>query len=101
MFTFMDWVAYQQGQYGCSSPSTKVIHDQSALFQCSITMLRRNLFMTSDQIQLHCKVQLQIWTVAQFEVGRCDSHVTQWAADSAMDYFPNLQTSPFTCELAF
>ena len=25
----MDWVAYQQGQYGCSSPSTKVLHAQT------------------------------------------------------------------------
>ena len=23
----MDFEAYQQGQYGCSSPSTKVLHD--------------------------------------------------------------------------
>ena len=22
-FTFMDWVAYRWGRYGCSSPSTK------------------------------------------------------------------------------
>ena len=28
MFVFMVWVAYQQGRYGCSSPSTKVLHDQ-------------------------------------------------------------------------
>ena len=26
MFTFMDWVAYQRGRYGCSSPSTKVLN---------------------------------------------------------------------------
>ena len=25
-FTFIDWVAYWRGQYGCSSPSTKVLH---------------------------------------------------------------------------
>ena len=28
IFTFMDWVAYRWGQYGCSSPSTKVLHAQ-------------------------------------------------------------------------
>ena len=27
MFTLMDWIAYWQGRYGCSSPSTKVLHD--------------------------------------------------------------------------
>ena len=26
MFTFMDWVAYWQGRYGSSSPSTEVLH---------------------------------------------------------------------------
>ena len=27
LFTYMDWVAYWQGLYGFSSPSTKVLHD--------------------------------------------------------------------------
>ena len=26
MFTFLDWVAYQWGQYGRVFPSTKVLH---------------------------------------------------------------------------
>ena len=32
MFTFMDWVAYRRGRYGCSSPSTKVLHDDGRLW---------------------------------------------------------------------
>ena len=35
MFTFMDWVAYWQGRYGGWSPSTKVLHDWSAVFLCN------------------------------------------------------------------
>ena len=35
MFTHMDWVAYLQGQYGCSSPSTKVLHVLYLIQTCS------------------------------------------------------------------
>ena len=43
MFTFMDWVAYQQGQYGCSSPSNKVLHDQGNVKNSSVNFLDSSL----------------------------------------------------------
>ena len=40
-FTFIDWVAYWRGQYGCSSPSTKVLHDVANTFSLSQNLTYR------------------------------------------------------------
>ena len=37
IFAYMDWVANPWGQYGCSSPSSKVLHGSNLLFDSSLT----------------------------------------------------------------
>ena len=37
-FNFMDWVAHLQGQYGCSSPSTKGLYDKTCTYPHTIKL---------------------------------------------------------------
>ena len=45
---FIDWVAYWRCRYGCSSPSTKVLHDKSKLL---LKMLITFSFLSSCRTQ--------------------------------------------------
>ena len=55
MFSFMDWVAYQWGRYGCSSPSTKVLHGAYGVQESCMmtTRLSRGLSSFVPNITCH------------------------------------------------
>ena len=46
-FIIMDWVAYWQGQYGCSSPSTKRLHEPADL-----EILKLRMFLNVLKVQM-------------------------------------------------
>ena len=52
-FNFMDWVAYWWSQYGCSSPSAKVLHVE-CYHKCAESKLNTTAFHSG---QYYCSTQ--------------------------------------------
>ena len=53
MFTFIDWLAYWRGRYGCSSHSTKVLHENKGNKHSSLMRhMRFDIWTKFEQLHL-------------------------------------------------